>query len=116
MSGGRSCLALDLIDDADAIAEYTRLHEQIWPSIAEHLRSHGVLDMQIWRLGTRLFMVMDTGPAYSAEAMSRAAVSNPDVLAWEELMWRFQAPTPWTEPGNKWQPMTQVFSLVDQPG
>jgi L-rhamnose mutarotase len=48
--------------------------------------------------------------------MSRAAVSNPDVLAWEELMWRFQAPTPWTEPGNKWQPMTQVFSLVDQPG
>ncbi len=68
----RYCLALDLIDAADAIAEYTRLHQQIWPSIAEHLRNSGVLDMQIWRLGTRLFMVMDTSPDYSAEAMNHA--------------------------------------------
>ena len=64
----RQCLALDLKDDPALIAEYERLHQQIWPQISAHLREHGVLDMQIWRLGTRLFMVMDTGPGFSAEA------------------------------------------------
>lgn len=111
----RQCLALDLVGDAAAIAEYQRLHERIWPSISAHLRGAGVLDMQIWRLGTRLFMVMDTAPGFSAEAMAQAALDNPDVQAWETLMWRFQTPTPWTTPGNKWEPMTLIFSLADQP-
>ena len=66
----RQCLALDLIDDPVLIAEYERLHQQIWPQISAHLRGHGVLDMQIWRLGTRLFMVMDTAPEFSAEAFA----------------------------------------------
>jgi len=111
----RQCLALDLIDDEAAIAEYRRLHERIWPSVSAHLREAGVLDMQIWQLGTRLFMVMDTGPGFSAQAMARAALNDPQVQAWETLMWRFQAPTPWTAPGNKWQPMARIFSLAEQP-
>jgi L-rhamnose mutarotase len=111
----RQCLALDLNDDDALIAEYQRLHQRIWPQIARHLRDSGVLDMQIWRLGTRLFMVMDTAPDFSPQAMDQAALANPKVQEWEDLMWRFQAPTPWTEPGNKWQPMEQIFSLADQP-
>lgn len=115
MKSQRFCLALDLDDDVALIAEYEQLHRRIWPEIAGHLRDHGVLDMQIWRLGTRLFMVMDTGPEFSTEAMDQASAANPKVQEWEALMWRFQKPTPWTAPGNKWQPMTQIFSLSDQP-
>jgi L-rhamnose mutarotase len=47
--------------------------------------------------------------------MGQASAANPKVQEWEALMWRFQKPTPWTEPGNKWQPMAQIFSLADQP-
>ncbi|MFJ3483771.1 L-rhamnose mutarotase [Pseudomonas sp. NPDC090202] len=115
MSGGRYCMALDLQDDPTLIAEYQRLHQRIWPEIASHLRSQGVQDMQIWRLGTRLFMVMNTAPGFSFEAMDAASADNPRVQEWEALMWRFQKPTPWTTPGGKWQPMEQIFSLVDQP-
>lgn len=111
----RFCLALDLADDEALIAEYGQLHRRIWPEIAEHLRRQGVLDMQIWRLGTRLFMVMDTTAAFSAQKMDQASAAHPRVQEWEALMWRFQKPTPWTEPGNKWQPMTQIFCLSDQP-
>jgi L-rhamnose mutarotase len=114
MKSQRFCLALDLADDVALIAEYEQLHRRIWPEIAGHLRSHGVLDMQIWRLGTRLFMVMDAAPAFSTEAMDQASAANPKVQEWEALMWRFQKPTPWTAPGNKWQPMTQIFSLDEQ--
>ena len=56
MAAQRFCLALDLADDEALIAEYEQLHRRIWPEIAGHLRGQGVLDMQIWRLGTRLFI------------------------------------------------------------
>ena len=115
MSRQRFCLALDLVDDPALIAEYERLHQRIWPEIADHLRRVGVLDMQIWRLGTRLFMVMETGANFSTQAMDNASAENPKVQAWEDLMWAFQKPTPWTEPGNKWQPMERIFTLAEQP-
>ncbi|MEC4240693.1 L-rhamnose mutarotase [Pseudomonas sp. DSV-1] len=107
----RQCLALDLKDDPALIAEYERLHRHIWPQISAHLRQHGVLDMQIWRLGTRLFMVMDTAPGFSTEAFERASASDPRVQEWEALMWCFQQPTPWTLPHEKWAPMSRIFSL-----
>ena len=111
MKAQRHCLALDLKDDPALIAQYEALHRQIWPQISQHLLAHGVLDMQIWRLGTRLFMVMDTAPGFDAHAFARAQASDPDVQAWEALMWRFQQPTPWTAEHQKWTPMTQIFSL-----
>jgi L-rhamnose mutarotase len=47
--------------------------------------------------------------------MDSASAENPKVQEWEDLMWAFQKPTPWTEPGNKWQPMARIFSLAEQP-
>ena len=110
----RQCMALDLKDDPALINEYERLHQHIWPQISAHLRQHGVLDMQIWRLGTRLFMVMDTAPDFNAKAFARISASNPQVQEWEALMWHFQQPTPWTLPDEKWAPMSQIFSLSQQ--
>ena len=34
------------------------------------------------------------------------------VQQWEALMWRFQQRTPWTQPTEKWAPMTRIFSLT----
>lgn len=114
MSVHRQCLALDLIDDPALIAEYERLHQQIWPDVSQHLRRHGVLDMQIWRLGTRLFMVMDSASEFSAQGIAQAAASDARLQEWEALMWRFQQPTPWTKPTEKWAAMTRIFSLAEQ--
>ena len=51
----RYCLALDLKDDPDLIAEYERHHEQIWPDIEQSIYQSGITDMEIYRLGNRLF-------------------------------------------------------------
>jgi len=110
----RQCMALDLKDDPALINEYERLHQHIWPQISAHLRQHGVLDMQICRLGTRLFMVMDTASYFNAKAFARISASDPQVQEWEALMWHFQQPTPWTLPDEKWAPMSQIFSLSQQ--
>ncbi len=111
----RHCLALDLRDDAVLIDEYCRLHERIWPEIAATIRVAGIVDMQIWRTGNRLVMVMETDHSFDAAAKALADARNPKVAEWEALMWRFQQPLPWADAGQKWVPMTQIFSLIGQP-
>lgn len=111
----RYALALDLVDDAKAIADYEKAHTAIWPEVSAHLHSQGVVSMEIYRLGTRLFMVMEVDPAvYSAEKMARAALDNPAIVRWETLMWTYQAPTPWTPAGEKWVAMDKIFDLKAQ--
>lgn len=111
----RYALALDLVDDPQRIADYEKAHEKIWPEVREHLRGQGVLQMEIFRLGTRLFMVMEVDPAvYSAERMAQASLDNPAIVRWETLMWTYQAPTPWTPSGEKWVPMAKIFDLAAQ--
>jgi L-rhamnose mutarotase len=71
--------------------------------------------MEIYRLGTRLFMVMEVDPAvYSPSAMAAASSANPVIQKWESLMWTYQLPTPWTPAGEKWVSMARIFSLAAQ--
>jgi L-rhamnose mutarotase len=108
----RYALALDLVDDPAKIAAYEAAHTAIWPEVRQHLRTEGVLDMEIYRLGTRLFMLMEVDPAvYSEEAMAAAALANPAIVKWEALMGAYQQPTPWTAQGRKWMPMERIFDL-----
>ncbi len=111
----RYALALDLVDDESLIAEYEKAHEKIWPEVRDHIRGHGVISMEIYRLGTRLFMVMEVDPAiFSTKAMAQASKSNPAIVRWETLMWKHQAPTPWTPTGEKWVEMHKIFDLSQQ--
>ena len=113
----RHCLLLDLKDDPSAIEEYEAKHRAIWPEVAQHLRRNGVLSMEIYRLGTRLCMVMETDDAvFDAARMAEAQSTNPRIAEWEALMWRFQAPTPWTPEGSKWVEGALIFELGDQLG
>ncbi|KHK58365.1 L-fucose mutarotase [Ralstonia sp. A12] len=111
----RYCLALDLKDDAALIAAYEAHHQRIWPEVARHLRKHGVIGMEIYRVGTRMVMLMDTDDAiYNADRMAEATSTDPKLIEWETLMWQFQAPTPWTPASQKWTPMTRIFDLQQQ--
>jgi L-rhamnose mutarotase len=105
---------LDLRDDPALIEEYEACHRKVWPEVLEHLRVHGIRELEIFRLGTRLVMVMDTDDAvFDAARMATAERDNPRIHEWEALMWRFQAPTPWTPDGRKWTPMQSIFRLGD---
>jgi len=107
----RFCLTLDLKDDPRLIVEYTRYHEQIWPEIAESIRDSGIRDMEIYLLGTRMFMVMEVDETFSFEAKAEADRRNPKVQEWENLMWKFQQALPQAKPGEKWMLMERIFKL-----
>lgn len=113
----RHCLALDLKDDPALIDRYEAWHAPgaVPAAVIRSIREADIQDMQIWRLGTRLFMIMETGAAFSPDAKAAADMASEDVQAWERLMWEFQQPLPDAADGGKWAPLRQVFALSDQP-
>lgn len=107
----RLCFALDLIDDAALIAEYERWHAPggVWPEILADIRRSGVLDMEIWRVADRLFMIMAVADDYP-----RDRPDEPREPEWQALMWRFQKPLAAAADGEKWVSMTRIFTLAGE--
>ena len=56
----RYCQTLELRDNPELIAEYRRRHsrEKAWPEIRQGIREVGILEMEIYILGTKLFTGM----------------------------------------------------------
>lgn len=107
----RHVLALDLKNDPALIAEYERHHEAVWPEVLKSIRDAGITNMEIYRVENRLVLVMDTVADFSLDRKARMDADNPDVQAWETLMWRYQQALPSAQPGQKWVPMKNVFQL-----
>ncbi|MBC7891323.1 MAG: L-rhamnose mutarotase [Sphingobacteriaceae bacterium] len=109
----RYALALDLKYDPALIAEYEAHHRAVWPEILQSFHDSGIERMEIYRLGNRLFMVMETSEAFSFEAKAAADAANPTVQEWEALMGTYQQALPTAQLGEKWQLMNRIF---DTPG
>jgi L-rhamnose mutarotase len=107
----RYCLTLDLKDDPELILEYKRYHEKIWPEITKSIHDSGILDMEIYLLGSRLCMVIEVSESFSFESKAEADRENPKVQEWEQLMWKFQQELPNAKPGEKWMLMERIFKL-----
>lgn len=110
----RHCMTLDLKNDVELIEEYKRYHEHVWPEVKASLCDAGILEMEIYLLGTRMFMIMEVNDTFSFEAKQTADQANAKVREWEELMWRFQQALPQAAPGEKWLRMERIFQLSRQ--
>lgn len=112
----RYCQTLDLRDDPELISEYRRLHsrEGIWKETLEAIRQAGVLEMEIYLLGTRLFMIVEL-PANASwdDVMSRMA-AMPRQAEWEALTARFQQASPEASSHEKWRLMERIFHVYDE--
>jgi len=104
-------LTLDLKDDEQLIAQYERHHLEIWPEVKKSIQDAGIKDMQIYRVGNRLFMLMEVDDNFSFEKKAAADAANPIVQEWEALMWTFQQPIPQAKEGEKWVLMKEIFKL-----
>lgn len=107
----RYCLALDLKDDPDLIAKYETYHRDVWPEIKKSILDSGITNMEIYRFGNRLFMIVETDGSFSFGRKAVMDGSNPKVQEWEQLMWKFQQPLPGSKPGEKWVLMERIFNL-----
>lgn len=110
------CLAVDLVDDAELIAEYMEWHKPggVWPEITASIKDAGVTDMEIYRIGNRMFMIMETTDDFTFEKKAAMDAANPKVQEWENLMWKFQQSMPFAKNGEKWMLLDKIFSLQEQ--
>ncbi len=107
------CFALDLKDDPASIEEYEAHHQQVWPEIVKSIKARGILSMEIFRTGNRLFMILRVNDSFSFDKKAEAYLQNKKVQEWEELMWRYQQALPFAEAGEKWVLMKKIFELND---
>ncbi len=109
----RYCLALDLKNDPSLIAEYERHHAPggVWQAVLQSIRDSGIEVLEIYRTGNRMFMILEGNEHFSFEKKAAADAANPQVQAWEELMWTFQQALPWAKEGEKWILMEKIFEL-----
>lgn len=105
----KHCLALDLKDDPELIRKYEEYHENVWPEVLASLGDSGIKHMEIYRLGNRLFMIIEVSEAFSFERKAMMDEDNQRVQDWEVLMWNYQQALPMANPGEKWLPMDLIF-------
>jgi len=110
----RYCLALDLKADDSLIEEYEAYHNKVWPEVLQSIKDAGIRQMEIYRVLSRLFMVMETDDDFDFEAKDKADASNRKVQEWEALMWNYQKALPGSRPGEKWILMQKIFDLREQ--
>lgn len=109
----RHCFALDLKDDPQLIERYKAYHAPgaVWPEITQRIREAGILDMEIYLTGNRLFMIMEVDESFDPQRKAEQDAANPRVQEWEKLMWKYQQALPWAKEGEKWVAMEPIFAL-----
>ncbi len=105
------CLACDLKDDPALISEYEDYHRQVWPGILQSITNSGIEQMEIYRVGNRLFMIMQVNETFDFEKKAVADAANEKVQEWEQVMWKYQQALPVAKPGEKWMVMDKIFEL-----
>ena len=111
----RYCQTLDLRDSPELIAEYRKRHSQAeaWPEILAGIREVGILEMEIYLLDTRLFMIVEVPVGFDWDAAMERLASLPRQQEWEDYMAIFQLVKPGSTAAEKWQPMERIFHLYD---
>jgi len=109
----RYCLTLDLRNDSTLISQYRYWHmsEHIWPEIPKGIREVGIVDMEIYLLGTRLFMIMEAGPEFDFNRDMAKLSGLPRQKEWEAFVAKFQQTLPGAASGEKWKLMDRIFKL-----
>ena len=105
----RYCQTLTLVDDEELIAKYVEAHAHVWPEIIAGQREVGIVDMQIYRRGRSLFMIMDTADDFDFDRDMARLAGLPRQAEWEAYVAQFQGCSADASSADKWQLMERIF-------
>ena len=104
---------LTLRDDSALIAEYRMRHSRgaIWQEILDGIKAVGILEMEIYRCGRQLVMIVEAPEGFDwDEAMERLA-TLPRQAEWEAYMAEVQEASAEATSSEKWRRMDRIFNL-----
>ena len=111
----RYCQTLDLRDSPELIAEYRKRHSQAeaWPEILAGIREVGILEMEIYILGSQLFMIIETPLDFDWEIAMDKLSNLPRQAEWEKYVSKFQDCPYLSSSAEKWKLMERMFYLYE---
>ena len=111
----RYCQTLELRDNPELIKEYRRRHsrERAWREILDGIRQVGILEMELYILGTRLFMIVETPLDFDWDTAMARLATLPRQAEWEDYMAEFQLVKQGLSSAEKWQLMERMFYLYE---
>lgn len=111
----RYCRSMELKNDSALIEEYKKRHSQpeVWPEILEGMHSVGILEMEIYISGNRLFMIVETPVDFDWDAAMTRLATLPRQQEWEDYMAIFQQCKEGDTAEDKWKMMDRIFYLYD---
>lgn len=112
----RYCRTMDLKNDPELIAEYVKRHSQAeaWPEIRAGIREVGILEMEIYILGNRLFMIVETPLDFDWDSAMDRLATLPRQQEWEDFMAIFQDCKEGDTGNEKWKMMERMFYLYEE--
>jgi len=109
----RYCQTMDLRDNPELIKKYKEAHdrEHFWDEIKQGIRSVGILEMEIYILGTRLFMIVETPLDFDWDSAMARLATLPRQEEWEAYVAQFQQCNENATSDEKWRMMERMFYL-----
>ena len=106
---------LDLKDDPAMLEAYERQHsrEEMWPEIMEGIRAVGILEMEIYRTGRHLVMIVESPADFDWDSAMARLATMPRQQEWEDWNARFQDCRPGETSDEKWKMLERMFHLYE---
>ena len=107
----RYCQFLELVNDEELIRKYIDIHANVWPEVMAGQREVGILDMQIYRIDNKVFMICDTTDDFDWTCDMARLATLPRQAEWEAYVASFQGCPPEARSEEKWQLMEKISQL-----
>jgi L-rhamnose mutarotase len=93
---------------AEAVEDYEREHQRVWPELIQKLKDVGVSDYSIFRRGQDLFLTLRVNNFDQAwDELDRDPINR----RWQEFMSNLFEPVPDQQPGERFPMMKEIFYL-----
>lgn len=111
----RYCQTLSLKNNPILIEEYRKIHseEKAWPEIRAGIRTVGILEMEIYILGSQLFMIIETPLDFDWKIAMDKLSNLPRQAEWEKYVSKFQDCPCLSSSAEKWKLMERMFYLYE---
>ena len=106
---------MELRNHADLIRRYREAHDRqhFWQEIKQGIEQVGILEMEIYLLGTRLVMIVETPLDFDWDSAMQRMATLPRQAEWEAFVSQFQRCDANATSDEKWQMMERIFHLYE---
>ena len=100
-------MTLEIQHDPQLLEEYKQVHmpERIWPQIIQNMDTMGVMDMELYAFGYRIFLMMEVPTTFNLNDEGKKWGSLPREQEWQNYVAKFQKTSPDNKIEEKWAMM-----------